>query len=185
MKSQQSTLSCCRTRRLRRRGGLHKPRRADARRISRRDNTLGVMNRLARPLLLLPAVASAGTSDPGGIASAILWLVLIAFGVWIVVSIFVGRALTRSTPLRLVLAVSLSSLPLAYCGFTSHQFDNGLKDLAAENQALVSIANDYLAKRCAEDRVQRAARPVEPSVVCLFPSNPNSASILRHTTASS
>ena len=121
------------------------------------------MNRLAYCLLLLPAVAFAGTSDPAGIATAILWMILGAFGLWVFIAICIGRAFAQSMPLRTLIAIALCGAPLAYCGINSNQYQNGIEELAAENQALVLVANAYLAKRCALDRVTRADLPVETS----------------------
>jgi hypothetical protein len=66
-------------------------------------------------------------------------------------------------PLRLLLAVALSGLPPAYFGLSSFRYDNGLKELAAQNKALMAIANEYLVKQCALNRIQRAPLQVEPS----------------------
>ena len=114
-------------------------------------------------LLLFPLPAFAGTSDPGGIAAGILWVILIAYGVWILIAVVVGRSITSSTPLRTLVAASLASLPLAYCEFTSYQFNSGIDELSEENLKLVSLAKVYLNERCAQDRIQLATRQVDPS----------------------
>jgi len=118
------------------------------------------MNRSILPPLLVPTCAYAGTSDPGGIASTILWVLVIGFGLWALVSVLIGRVVARSNLWRTLIAVCLAAAPLAYCGFNGHQFNSGLDDLRTKNAQLVLSANSYLAEKCGQERRYLSLRPV-------------------------
>jgi hypothetical protein len=121
--------------------------------------TLGVKSRHCLAIALLPATAYAGTSDPSGVATLILWGMLLGYGLWIAVSIAVGLVVARSFLLRALVAVGFAVAPLAYFYLSSQHYNSGLDDLKSRNDQLATTANLYLAERCGKERVQLSVRP--------------------------
>ena len=117
------------------------------------------MKRIALLSLFTSTCARAGTSDPGGIFTGILWLLGIGFCLWALFAFVLARVIARSTLWRTLIASGLAAAPLAYCGFTSYQFHSGLDDLRSLNEQLSASANSYLLQKCAQERHQ-SAKPV-------------------------
>ncbi|HEX2544281.1 MAG TPA: hypothetical protein VHL79_05360 [Ramlibacter sp.] len=87
----------------------------------------------------------------------------IAYAAWILFSILLGGAFGRTTSQRMVIVVVLACLPIAYAELGRYQVYKNSKEVADENEKLVAQANEYLAQRCAQDRMQRAPQQVDPS----------------------
>ncbi|MBX9900904.1 MAG: hypothetical protein K2Y28_08995 [Burkholderiaceae bacterium] len=106
---------------------------------------------------LLTASASAGTSDPAGIAQGILYLFIGAFVLWVGFSVLVARASSRHTHGRVLVAVCIAVAPLAYCSYQSHSYESGLRELAEVNRAIRDQAEAYMLEKCRTERLATAS----------------------------
>lgn len=92
-----------------------------------------------------------------------LWGGGIAFGSWILFSVFLARHAAKKWLHRFILVASMVGAPVAYVVWSNWSFNNGLEELAELNKRKFAGARDYLAQRCAKDRYVASFGVVDPS----------------------
>lgn len=121
------------------------------------------MKAVTSVVLALPCSALAGTSDPAGIATLVLWGVVLALGLWALLAFALAGAIAKSWSWRATIGASIAAAPLAYCSIDSHNYDKGLEDLRQLNTQLSSVADSYLLDACSQHRRALSNRQVDPS----------------------